>query len=95
VECGRYGIRVNAVSHHAVMGSDFGDGERAMAMRSLLGSKTPLGRPCLPEDVARAALFFASPIAEYVTGHMLILDGGVGVKFPFTPGADPTEAHLV
>ena len=40
------------------------------------GSATPLGRPGRPEEVAACALFLASEEASYVTGAMLVVDGG-------------------
>jgi len=36
----------------------------------------PLGRLCRPADVANAALFFADPASEFVTGVCLEVDGG-------------------
>ena len=38
---------------------------------------TPLGRWGTPEDVARAAVFLASPDASFLTGQMLMIGGGV------------------
>lgn len=40
-------------------------------------SKIPLGRFGLPDDMAGVALFLASPMASYVTGQTLIVDGGL------------------
>ncbi len=40
------------------------------------GRATPLGRPGRPEEVAACALFLASEEASYVTGAMLVVDGG-------------------
>jgi len=37
----------------------------------------PLGRLGTPEDMAGAVLFLASPLASYVTGQTLIVDGGL------------------
>jgi 3-oxoacyl-[acyl-carrier protein] reductase len=44
--------------------------------RKTLESQTPLGRIAQPEDIARAAVFFASDDAGWVTGQSLILSGG-------------------
>jgi 3-oxoacyl-[acyl-carrier protein] reductase len=39
----------------------------------------PDGREGSPEDMGRAALFLASPLAGYVTGHTLVVDGGLSL----------------
>ena len=44
--------------------------------RNLMESQTPLGRIAQPEDIARAAVFFASDDAGWVTGQSLIVSGG-------------------
>lgn len=44
--------------------------------RKNVEAQTPLGRIAQPEDIARAAVFFASPDAGWVTGQTLILAGG-------------------
>jgi 3-oxoacyl-[acyl-carrier protein] reductase len=44
--------------------------------RKTLESQTPLGRIAKPDDIARAAVFFASEDAGWVTGQTLILAGG-------------------
>ena len=41
-----------------------------------LAATSPFGRVCVPEDVARAVLFFCSSLSEYVTGQRLEVDGG-------------------
>lgn len=40
-------------------------------------AKIPLGRPGLPSDIAGAVVFLASPLASYVAGHTLVVDGGI------------------
>lgn len=40
-------------------------------------ARIPQGRMGTPEDMAGAAIFLASPLASYVTGHTLIVDGGL------------------
>jgi 3-oxoacyl-[acyl-carrier protein] reductase len=42
-----------------------------------LASTIPLQRLGLPGDVANAVVFLASPMADYITGHVLAVDGGL------------------
>jgi len=44
--------------------------------RKKVESETPLGRIAVPEDIARAAVFFASDDAGWVTGQTLLVAGG-------------------
>ena len=76
-ELGPRKIRVNALNPGMVeteglhtAGLDNGD------FRKRAESQTPLGRIAQPEDIARAAVFFASEDAGWVTGQTLILAGG-------------------
>jgi NAD(P)-dependent dehydrogenase (short-subunit alcohol dehydrogenase family) len=39
--------------------------------------RAPLSRLGMPEDVADACLFLASPAARWITGHNLLVDGGM------------------
>lgn len=82
VELGPLGVRVNAVAPGVVwtprVSAYLGDEGRARNE-----DNTPLGRVALPADIAGAALFLASDLAAYVTGQTLVVDGGVGVKFPY------------
>ncbi len=39
-------------------------------------SRVPLGRMGEPDDIAKVALFLASGAASYMTGAMLLVDGG-------------------
>ena len=40
----------------------------------------PMGRACYPEDIAHAALFFASDDSKYITGANLMVDGGWTIR---------------
>jgi NAD(P)-dependent dehydrogenase (short-subunit alcohol dehydrogenase family) len=70
------GLRVNAVAPGTVET----DLTLALASRddlARLGTKrVPLGRLGLPEEIAAAVAFLASDEASYVTGHVLVVDGG-------------------
>jgi 2-dehydro-3-deoxy-D-gluconate 5-dehydrogenase len=39
-------------------------------------SRIPLGRIATPEEVVGAVVFLASPAADFITGHTLLVDGG-------------------
>ncbi len=38
--------------------------------------RIPLGRLCEPDDIANAVAFLSSPAADFITGHILAVDGG-------------------
>ena len=81
LEGGPYGIRCNAVSPGAVETAAVSS---AMdAQREGVRRATPLGRAGSPDDIAQAVLFFASPMSAYVSGQMLLVDGGAAARFPF------------
>jgi pteridine reductase len=65
-------VRVNAVAPGPV---EFPDKGLTEEMKQAIIDKTLLKRRGSPEDIARAALFFASE-APYVTGQILAVDGG-------------------
>lgn len=51
-------------------------GERMQHMHATLSQRMPLERMAEPDEIARAALFLASDMASFVTGHTLAVDGG-------------------
>jgi NAD(P)-dependent dehydrogenase (short-subunit alcohol dehydrogenase family) len=85
VELGPAGIRVNAVAPGVVWTPRISKflGEKG---RELQSRNAPLGRVAEPSDIASAILFLSSGLAGYITGQTLVVDGGVGVKFPYPMG---------
>jgi glucose 1-dehydrogenase len=49
-------------------------------LRQQVLERIPQGRIAQPADIASAAVYLASDEADYVTGHMLVIDGGWMVK---------------
>jgi len=76
VEWAPYNINVNAIAPAAVYTPSRAElFSRKEFMDNLL-SKLPLKRLAQPEDVLHAALYLASPASDFVTGHILMVDGG-------------------
>ncbi len=73
-ECARRRIRVNAVAP-GVIDTDMVKTIPA-EIRAEMIRHIPLGRLGGPSEVADAVLFLCSPLAAYVTGHVLEVDGG-------------------
>ncbi len=75
-EVGSRGITVNAVAPGLIeteMVAHLPD-----EVRKAILSHVALGRIGTPEDVAAAIGFLCTPAAGYITGHVLVIDGGVG-----------------
>ncbi len=69
-------VRVNAILPGCVETEALRGFMDAMPdVRTRLESKTPMRRNGTPEDIASAALFFASPASSWITGKLLEVDG--------------------
>jgi NAD(P)-dependent dehydrogenase (short-subunit alcohol dehydrogenase family) len=84
VELGPARIRVNAVAPGVVWTPRVAEylGEPG---RRRNAANVPLGRVALPADIAASLLFLSSDLSSYVNGQTLLVDGGVGSKFPYPP----------
>jgi NAD(P)-dependent dehydrogenase (short-subunit alcohol dehydrogenase family) len=77
VELAEHGIRVNAVAPGAIATPRVAGGANAEPYAERLrNSMVPFRRPGTPDDIAKAALFFASDLSAYVSGQTLAVDGG-------------------
>jgi len=77
VEWGPRGVRVNAIAPGFI---DAGMSRPIYAnpkVREKRGSGVPLGRLGTASDIAEAVLFLDSDKATYISGHQLVVDGGV------------------
>jgi len=86
MELAESGVRVNCICPGGIATPIFGKslGLSAEAadqtvglMKERLATTHPIGRAGLPEDIAQAALWLASEESSFVTGHALVVDGGL------------------
>ncbi|MBQ8172195.1 MAG: SDR family oxidoreductase [Oscillospiraceae bacterium] len=73
-ELGKYNIRVNGIAPGLVE-TDMGNYKSEEEKNKVL-QRMSLGRTGSPEEIASAALYIASDAASYMTGHIMVLDGG-------------------
>ena len=81
-ELGPFGIRANCVAP-GVVWTPRVSGYLGEAGRERNAANAPLRRVALPADIAGALLFLSSDLSSYINGQVLVVDGGVGVKFPY------------
>jgi len=74
-EIGRRNITVNAVAPGFIE-TDMTEAVRSVAEADLK-KQIPVRRLGKPEDIANAVAFLASDEASYITGHVLVVDGGL------------------
>src|SRR5262245_11263167 len=76
-ELGPRKIRVNAIRPGMVITEGvITAGIHESEMRTMVESQTPLGRIGKPDDIAPAAVFFASDDSKWITGETLLIAGG-------------------
>ena len=80
LELGRDGITANVVEPGPIVTDMFHEViPRERAALEATAAKIPVGRLGLPEDVARAVMFFVAPESGFVTGQSLYVCGGTSV----------------
>ncbi|MYT35568.1 SDR family oxidoreductase [Streptomyces sp. SID8356] len=75
----RSGVRVNALCPGWTRTDMTAFASEAGALSEWLTSHVPLGRWATVDEVVGATLFLASPASSFVTGHALVVDGGLAV----------------
>lgn len=100
VEWGPAGIRVNAVAPGSIVTPKIGrdrfdgdgpdDGEAGVAAAHVV----PLRRRGTPDDVAGVVVFLLSDLASYISGHTVVVDGGM-IARPSFADADDLPAFVL
>lgn len=91
LEWGRYGIRANSIVPGPIEGTE--GMERlagGTAAKQAIAASVPLRRMGSVDDIGQVAAFLASPLAAYVTGCVVVCDGGSNLagSAPFNAGAE-------
>jgi len=75
-EWARHGVQVNAVAPGYFRTDNTQRLQDDPARSAEISARIPAGRWGEPQDLAGAVVFLASPAADYVNGHVLVVDGG-------------------
>lgn len=90
VEWAPDGVRVNAIAPGLFPHDDMPAAIRAARDEHLDARRQPAGRAGVPRELGWAATYLCSPYASFITGHVLVVDGGNWLRRdfampPFTP----------
>lgn len=77
LELARYNVLVNAIAPGPVVTNIGGGRLQDPEARAPFERACPLHQVAVPEDLAGAALFLASPASRFITGAQIVVDGGV------------------
>jgi len=93
VEMGPAQVRANAVAPGTTW-TPRNEANLGEAGRRRNAANAPLGRVNLPADIAAAALFLSSDMANCISGHTIVVDAGVSAKFPYPMPGDPDPVPM-
>jgi meso-butanediol dehydrogenase/(S,S)-butanediol dehydrogenase/diacetyl reductase len=95
VEYGKDGIRSNAIApgHIATEVIEQVLWDKNPTGRAFFAAQYPVGRVGTPDDIASAVAFLCSEDASFITGHTLVVDGGLSVQLQENFGVD--QAHYI
>ncbi|HET7309721.1 MAG TPA: SDR family oxidoreductase [Mycobacteriales bacterium] len=89
------GVRVNALAPGLFPHDDMPEALRAARDDSVDARRQPAGRVGEPHELGWAVTWLASPYASFVTGHVLVVDGGNWLRRDFAmPPVTPIGAQL-
>jgi NAD(P)-dependent dehydrogenase (short-subunit alcohol dehydrogenase family) len=102
LELAERGIRVNTICPAGIPTAIFVGPQAPRGLveqtpeivKPLLGKNVPLGRAGTPEEIANAAVWLASDESSYITGHELIVDGGLTVGVPWSQQCEIRERFV-
>ncbi len=80
MELGSSNIRVNAIAPGLIETRFASAIVQNPMLRDVAVKRTPLGRHGQPPEIAGAAVYLASEAASFVTGHTMVIDGGMIVN---------------
>lgn len=76
LEWGRHGIRANSIVPGPIEGTEGMKRLSSPAVKDMFINAIPLRRMGTVDDIGQAAAFLASPLAMYISGCVLVVDGG-------------------
>lgn len=91
VEWASFGVHINCVQPGLIRSNGIHNYPNGINLARQLQSEIPLKRLGTREEIARAVGFLASPGGDYITGEVLIVDGGRRLWGNTWPIADPPE----
>ena len=96
LEWGRYGIRVNSIAPGPIAGTEGMKRLSSPGTIAQIERAIPLGRLGTVDDIGQLAVVLASPLASYVTGTLLVADGGQNLPGSalFNMGAEQALAAM-
>lgn len=76
LEWGKYGIRCNSIAPGPIEGTEGFNRLLPEVLREALLEELPIKRYGTVDDIGQLAVFLASPLATYLTGTLIVADGG-------------------
>jgi NAD(P)-dependent dehydrogenase (short-subunit alcohol dehydrogenase family) len=88
-------LRVNGIAPGLFPHDDMPDAIRAVRDETVDNSRQPAGRAGQPHELGWAATYLCSPYASFITGHVLVVDGGNWLRRDFAmPPFRPIKEQL-